>query len=164
MEEQLKKVNGKHITSACVLVNQQGDILACHATGRPKDRGWDFPKGMVKDDESDIFAAMRELQEETDIWLYDPHGLWNKSFNMIDCGIHPHNKEKNIHIFIYPTFWFPELDQLKCNSFFEYKEKHIPEVDDYMIIKKEDRKLFNKVLQDKFNIIDKFNEKHYSAS
>ena len=41
---------------------------------------------------------MRELQEETDIWLYDPKGLWNKSYNMIDCGIHPHNKEKNIHI------------------------------------------------------------------
>jgi 8-oxo-dGTP pyrophosphatase MutT (NUDIX family) len=157
MEEKLKVFNGKHITAACVLINPNGDILGCHATGRPKDRGWDFPKGLVGEDESDIFAAMRELQEETDIWLYDPKGLWNKSYNMIDCGIHPHNKEKNIHIFIYPTFWFPEIKQLKCNSFFELKGKQYPEVDDYRIIKKDERHLFNKVLQDKFEIIDKFN-------
>ena len=39
MEEKLKVFNGKHITAACVLINPNGDILGCHATGRPKDRG-----------------------------------------------------------------------------------------------------------------------------
>lgn len=157
MEEKLKTINGKYITAAIVIIDPNGSILACHATGMPKDKGWDFPKGLVGEDESDIFAAMRELQEETDIWLYDPNGIWNESYRLIDCGVFPHNKEKNIHIFLYRTAWFPDLNQLKCNSFFELNGKSYPEADRYMIIKKEDRHLFNKVLQDKFEIIDKHN-------
>ena len=36
--------------------------------------------------------------------------------------------------------------------------KQFPEIDGYKVIKKEDRNLFNRVLQNKFEIIDEFNQ------
>ena len=130
------------------MIDKDGNILGCHATGKPKGTGYDFPKGLVEEGESDKDGAIRELWEETGITLEHPEKL-------IDCGVHPHNKEKNIHIFLYQTDYFPS--SLKCNSFFELNGKKIPEVDSYMVIPKEERGMFNKVLQNKFEIIDSFN-------
>ena len=138
----------KRVTSAIVIINRDGNILGCHATGKPKGTGYDFPKGMVEVGESDRDAAIRELWEETDITLKHPERL-------IDCGVHPHNREKDIHIFLYQTDYFP--GPWKCNSFFELNGHKIPEVDSYMVISKKQRGMFNKVLQDKFEIIDSFN-------
>ena len=145
----------KRVTSAIVIIDKYGNILGCHATGKPKGMGYDFPKGLVEEGESDKDAAIRELWEETDITLKHPERL-------IDCGVHPHNKEKDIHIFLYQTDYFPS--PLKCNSFFELNGKKIPEVDSYMVISKNQRGMFNKVLQNKFEIIDSFNGKDYSSS
>ncbi len=146
-----KIVNGKKITAAVVIIDSEGNILACHGTGKPKDSGYDFPKGCVEEKEADIAAAVRELREETDIYLDD-------SYRLIDAGIHPHNKEKNIHLFIYKTNHFPPLEQLKCSTYFERYGKQFPEVDSYKIISKSERGMFNKVLQNKFEIIDSFNK------
>ena len=138
----------KKVTAAIVIIDKYGNILGCHTTGKPKGMGYDFPKGLVAEGESDKDAAIRELWEETDIRLKHPEKL-------IDCGVHPHNKEKNIHIFLYQTEYFPS--PLKCNSFFELNGKKILEVDSYMVISKNQRGMFNKVLQNKFEIIDSFN-------
>ena len=146
-----KIVNGKKITAAVVIIDSEGNILGCHGTGKPAGIGYDFPKGCVEEDEADIAAAIRELREETDIYLDD-------SYRLIDAGVHPHNKEKNIHIFIYKTNYFPDLNQLKCSTFFEVHGKQFPEVDSYKIISKSERGMFNKVLQNKFDIIDSFNK------
>ena len=143
----------KKITAAIVIIDAEGNILGCHGTGKPKDNGYDFPKGEVEHGESDISAAVRELREETDIYFLDYNIC-----HLIDAGIHNHNKEKDIHIFIYRTTYFPPIEQLKCSSFFERNGKMIPEVDGYKIISKEERGMFNKVLHDKFEIIDKFNK------
>lgn len=152
-----KEVNGKNITAAVVMIDRDGSILACHATGKGKDKGYDFPKGLVEVDESDLFAAMRELQEETGIWLYDPNGWWTKANRLIDCGIYRHNNTKDIHIFLYRVDEFPDLNQLECTSYFERDGKSYPEVDSFKIIKKDERYMFNKVLHDKFAIIDQRN-------
>ena len=146
-----KIVNGKKITAAVVIIDSEGNILGCHGTGKAKDSGYDFPKGCVEENEVDIEAAIRELREETDIYLDD-------SYRLIDAGVHPHNKEKNIHLFIYKTNHFPSLEQLKCSTYFERYGKQFPEVDSYKIISKEERGMFNKVLQNKFEIIDSFNK------
>ena len=138
----------KKVTSAIVIIDRDGNILGCHATGKPKGTGYDFPKGLVEEGESDRDAAIRELWEETDITLKHPERL-------IDCGVHPHNREKVIHIFLYQTDYLP--GPWKCNSFFELNGHKIPEVDSYMVISKKQRGMFNKVLQDKFEIIDSFN-------
>ena len=133
-----KIVNGKKITAAVVIIDNEGNILGCHGTGKPAGRGYDFPKGCVEKDEADIYL--------------------DDSYRLIDAGVHPHNKEKNIHIFIYKTNYFPDLNQLKCSTFFEVYGKQFPEVDSYKIISKSERGMFNKVLQNKFDIIDSFNK------
>ena len=135
------------------MIDKDGNILAGHATGRKMDTGWDFPKGCVDKNESHIHAAVREMREETGINLWDI-----KDAQILDLGIFPHNKEKNIHIYLYQVDNFPNLDELECTSYFELNGKQIPEVNAFKIISKEERHLFNKVLQDKFEIIDKYNE------
>ena len=143
----------KLVTAAIIMIDKEGNILACHATGRKMDTGWDFPKGCADKNESHIHAAVREMMEETGINLWDIEDA-----QLLDLGIFPHNKEKDIHIYIYQVDKFPNLSELKCTSFFEHNGEQIPEVNAYKIISKKERHLFNKVLQNKFEIIDKYNE------
>jgi ADP-ribose pyrophosphatase YjhB (NUDIX family) len=141
----------KRVTAAVVIINRQGDILGCHGTGKPHESGFDFPKGLVEENETDIYGALIELREETGIEL-DANSL-------IDAGVHKHNKEKDIHLFIYRTDKMPDINLLVCRSFFSVGEKEYPEVDFFEIIPKTDRRKFNKVLWNKFDIIDEINEK-----
>lgn len=143
-----KIVDGKMITAAVVIIDDDGYILGCHATGRPVNWGYDFPKGCVEEGETDLEGALRELQEETGLRIAAGEG------QIIDAGIHHHNKEKNIHIFIYKVKEMPDINTLKCESYFERKGKEVPEVDGYKIISRKERWVFNGVLQDKFDLID----------
>lgn len=149
-------------TCAMVLINQEGDILACHGTGKPKNYGYDFPKGCVDDEnESHFEAACRELKEETGLTIeqLDSEGLRASDY-IIDGGVYKHNVKKNIHLFLCPLTKFPNLETLECTTFFQTKQgKSLPEMDGYKIITKEERNLFNKVLWNKFEIIDDLNAK-----
>ena len=142
----------KTTTNAIVIINKAGDILGCHGYKKPQIGGYDFPKGQNEPAESDKDAAIRELREEAGLELEFPETL-------IDCGIHKHNSEKDIHIFLYQVSEFPDLSTLKCNSFFTDSGGYsCPEIDGYMIISKEDRtKYFYKVLHNKFDLIDYYN-------
>ena len=140
----------KRITAAVVIINRDGAILGCHGTGKPRESGFDFPKGLVEENETDIQGALRELREETGIEL--------DASRLIDAGVHKHNKEKDIHLFIYRTDKMPDIWSLECNSFFSIGEKQFPEVDFFEIISKGNRDKFNKVLWNKFEIIDSFNK------
>lgn len=148
----------KKTTCALVMINKYGDILGCHAYGKPQKNGYDFPKGCRDEsDEDDLSAAIRELKEETGIILQDKN-------NVIDAGIHNHNAKKNIHIFIYQVNSFMnlfDLSTLNCTTYFEDRNgKEVPEMDGYKIISKKDReKYFYHGLQNKFELIDKINEK-----
>lgn len=141
----------KKITAAVVIINKDGDILGCHGTGKPHDTGFDFPKGIVEEGETCIDAALRELREETSFVL--------TADDLLDVGEFPHNREKNIHLFVHRTENMPDINSLECKSFFEVYDKQYPEVDFFQIISKKDRNKFNKVLQNKFQIIDDFNRK-----
>lgn len=142
----------KKITAGVVIINSKGDILGCHGTGKPRESGFDFPKGLVEENETDIQGALRELREET--------GLVLSESDLLDCGVHKHNKEKDIHIFLHRTDKMPLIWSLECNSFFSIGEKQYPEVDFFEIITKGNRDKFNKVLWNKFEIIDEINEKY----
>lgn len=156
------------VTAAVVIINSRGDILGCHATGRPDYTGFDFPKGIVEKGESHIDGALRELREETGIIL--------KREDLIDCGQHSHNKEKDIHIFMYQTEQMPDINKLVCSTYFEIRNNRrapliddeqnndtvkLPEVNKYEIIPKTEREKFNRVLQNKFELIDSINENNY---
>ena len=82
----------------------------------------------------------------------------DKFYKLIDLGIHPHNKKKNIHLFMYKVNSFPVLEQLKCSTLCEKYGCMVPEVNGYAIIKKNERNKFLKVLQDKFELIDSYNK------
>ena len=138
------------VTAAVVIINKAGDILACHATNKNRDKGFDFPKGLVEPGETDVQAALRELREETSIVL--------SASDLIDVGVHPHNKEKDIHLFLYKTEDIPNQTTLICQSFFELNGRQIPECDFFEIIPKSERHKFNRVLQNKFDIIDSMNK------
>jgi len=149
----------KITTCALVIINKDGDILACHGYGKPKENGYDFPKGCYDEntDKDHLSTALRELKEETGIIL----NPCNDNISIIDAGIHPHTKHKDIHIFIYKTDTFPDINALKCTSFFIDKHgNQKPEMDYFSIIHKQDRnKYFYHVLQNKFQLIDNLNEK-----
>lgn len=141
----------KKVTAAIVIIDKNGNILGCHATGKPDYTGYDFPKGCVEPGESDITTAIRELKEET--------GLFVSESDLIDAGVHPHNKEKDIHLFIYRVNVLPNTTTLKCTSYFELPDgRKLPEMNGFKIISKSERDMFNKVLQNKFEIIDSFNK------
>jgi 8-oxo-dGTP pyrophosphatase MutT (NUDIX family) len=142
----------KKLTCGVVLIDKEGSILGCHPYGKRKSIGYDFPKGCKEDGEEDLETACRELYEETNITLTD-----EDKKDLIDLGIHKHNKEKNIHLFLLKVEEFPKLNLLRCNSFFENHGKEYPEVDEWRIIKKDERHLFNNVLQNKFKLIDENN-------
>lgn len=142
----------KQTTCAIVLIDKDGSILGCHSYGQKENKGYDFPKGCKEENETDLEAACRELYEETNIKLTK-----EDIKDLIDLGLHKHNKEKNIHIFMLRVEEFPSLDLLKCNSYFERHGKEYPEVDGYKIITKDERGIFNDVLQNKFELIDKNN-------
>lgn len=142
--------NGKMMTCAVVIINKAGDILGCHGTQKPKDSGFDFPKGCADVGETDLQAALMELKEET--------GIIMSNEELIDCGVYKHNKKKNIHIFMCQTETFPLIECLKCSTYFEWEGKQLPEVNGYEIIPKNERYKFNNVLQNKFEIIDKINQ------
>lgn len=137
-----------------VLIDKDGSILGCHGTGKPKDSGYDFPKGCVDDGETHFEAALRELHEETNLTL---DKLVDNGFiasdHITDLGVYRHNSTKNIHIYVCPVKNIP-FDELSCNSFFERNGKQYPEVDGYRMIGKDERFMFNKVLWDKFCVID----------
>ena len=150
MEDNFKKLDdGKMITCAVVIINKAGDILGCHGYGKAENTGYDFPKGCADVGETDIEAALRELKEET--------GLVLQQDQLIDCGVYKHNKEKYIHIFMHKTENMPCIENLVCTSYFEFKGQSFPEINGFKIISKDNRKMFNNVLQNKFIVIDNFN-------
>lgn len=142
----------KHITAAVVIIDMDGNILGCHGTFKPKTCGFDFPKGIVEAGETDKEGAIRELFEETGIRLPEDSEL-------IDLGVHKHNSEKDIHIFMYPVDVMPDVSKLRCASYFYVKNTTYPEVDFFEIIPGSERKKFNKVLWNKFEMIDSANHR-----
>ena len=144
----------KTTTCALVIINKDGDILGCHGYGKPVENGFDLPKGCYDDTDKDHLAtALRELKEEAGIVLLESEPI-------IDAGIHNHNSKKNIHIFIYRTEKFPDIESLHCTSYFtDIHGKEVPEVDYYKIISKDERmKYFYPVLHNKFEMIDEIND------
>lgn len=122
--------NGHEVSAAILVIDKNRGVLACHPTMQPKGKMYDIPKGHVELDEDDIDAAVREFEEETGLATID------KSY-LIDKGIFPYIKHKDIHLFILHINSCIEdsLPFMKCKSYFTNKQgRNIPEMNGYVVL------------------------------
>lgn len=104
-----------------IILNELNEVFMAHSTG---NKFFDIPKGLLDDGESTIDCAVRECLEETSIII--------EKEKLIDIGLFPYNKEKNLYIYFYRISKNEiEIKDLKCTSFFEdvYTKKMKPEAD-----------------------------------
>jgi 8-oxo-dGTP pyrophosphatase MutT (NUDIX family) len=116
-------MSGRTVSCGVVILNEQGDVLLCHAT---ETSHWDVPKGHADPDERPIDAALRELVEETGIVL-PPERLK-------DLGRFLYRRDKDLHLFaVRVTEDEVRLDQCVCESYFPRRGDGtmIPEMDAY---------------------------------
>ncbi len=122
----------KQLTCGVVFVDSKTQkILMVHPTNQ-RDF-WDLPKGRQEEGETPLDAAVREVYEETSIVL-DP--IKDK---LMDCGRHPYNKQKQIHLFTCVDKDF-DIYKLKCTSMVEGDRAMFPEIDDFEFFTIEDAK------------------------
>lgn len=117
-----------------IIVNEKKEILMGHVTGQ---KFHDIPKGLLEENESELVCAIRECEEETALVL--------DADKLTELGLFKYNKEKNLHLFVYPT---PKesinMTSLSCKSLFEhfYTKKLVPEVDAFLWVPFSEVELF----------------------
>lgn len=144
--------NGNKVTCAVILQAppvRPGDIqiIGCHPTGKTWNDCYDLPKGCANVGEDDIDAALRELREETG-------GRLNKE-DLVDLGIHPYLRGKDIHVFYYRySSWdvVPLTATMRCKSYFTLNGKQFPEMDYFNLISEKNWNRFSKGIQRILNI------------
>jgi 8-oxo-dGTP pyrophosphatase MutT (NUDIX family) len=102
----------KQISSATIITDGN-KVLIGKITNHRKGR-YDFPKGLVEDNEDPKDTAVREVFEETNITI-------DKN-NLIDIGVYPYNKIKDLHVYIYRVDdidVFVSDKNIYCSSYFE---------------------------------------------
>lgn len=152
MEETYKTLpNGNKVTCAVVVQDPTGAILAVHPTGHRFNQDWSLPKGLANEGELDEVAALRELWEET---------TFRPLVSLIDLGIHPYLKGKDIHMFTCRCHFDLDTEFLVtrvCKSLFisptDPEVVVVAEVDAYRTVKPGQWNLFNKSLQAVLNKI-----------
>lgn len=130
--------NGHEVSAAVLLIDKNNGVLACHPTMQPKGKMYDIPKGHVEIGEEDIDAAIREFEEETGLEHFDKTKL-------VDKGIHPYIKHKDIHLFVCHINGYIEdsFPLMKCKSYFTNKSgRYIPEMNGYAVLYEEQFHLF----------------------
>jgi 8-oxo-dGTP pyrophosphatase MutT (NUDIX family) len=106
-------------TSCGVIVTDGGRILLGHATRSPR---WDIPKGVAEPGESFAATAARELHEET--------GLTIASEELVELGVHPYLRGKDLALFAWMPPQLPDPQGLVCTSQFALADgKLLPEFD-----------------------------------
>ena len=143
------QANGKELSCGFLLFEaSSGKLLACHSTGKKFEKGtYDIPKGHIKEGETPLQCACRELEEETGIKLDI-----NNIDGFQDLGQHEYVKTKDLHLFRASIDF--DISELKCTTYFEAHGRKFPEVNQFKLIDIDEldyyfpslRKLINKVL------------------
>ena len=87
------------------------------------NNNWSIPKGGQDEGENDLETALRELYEESNVDLEYIKKCKVYDFNEIKYP--KRNKILKSFLAICPN----KFENLKCNSFFDYKGKSLPEFD-----------------------------------
>lgn len=118
--EQYHNTQPKKVLSCGGIIKYQNKILIVHSTN---NKYWNFPKGQIQSGESPIYAARRQIKQETNI---------NVSTSIYkDLGEHEYLSNKNIHLFLFILDKLPT--NVKCTSMFQDKltMKLRPEIDNF---------------------------------
>ncbi|MFM0322934.1 NUDIX hydrolase [Caballeronia glebae] len=116
-------MTARNVSCGVVILNEQGDVLLCHAT---ETTHWDVPKGASDPGESPREAALRELVEETGIVL--------PAERLKDLGRFVYRRDKDLHLFaVRVSADEVKLENCVCKSYFpRYSDgTMIPEMDAY---------------------------------
>ena len=110
--------------SAGTIVSDGQFILAIRPFNRTDASGnYDLPKGHWEEGEELVQTAVRELQEETG-FVIPPDWL-------VDLGRYDYIPLKDLHIFFCAVDALPQVNTLKCTTFFDYKGRQVPEAVGY---------------------------------
>jgi 8-oxo-dGTP pyrophosphatase MutT (NUDIX family) len=112
-------------TAGIFLINKKNEILIGHPTHHP-EKFWSIPKGEFEYPNDPFREALRELDEETNVLLQN-----NIKYHTLDPKVYKSNKKILYSFVIFESenkFDLEKFD-LKCNSFFKYKNKMLPEFD-----------------------------------
>lgn len=125
---------GKHLSCGFIIKDTiTGKYLGCHPTGN-NSGNFDIPKGHMRQGETELEAATRELNEETGIEL-------NGSENIIELGRFEYKRDKDLYLFYLEL---PiDINTLHCSSMFTdpVGNRH-PEMDGYVLLSDFDNYFF----------------------
>jgi len=130
------------ISCGFLILNSKNEILACHPTGAAFHDGcWNVPKGVKEEhDALDLFTAVRELKEETNL-------EYDVDLKLVfDPGQMSYLTKKDIHLFVARVANDDLISSVFCRSTF--KNDHgfwIQEMDGFTWTS--DIEMFNKGLR-----------------
>lgn len=135
-------MSGKTTTSG-VLLTDGKYLLICKPNN---SKWWDIPKGRVDQGESEVDAAVRELEEETSY-------IAEKSC-LEKLGVFDYKSTKRLALFRLTVNDMPDTVSLFCRSMYEHNGKMVPEMVSYAVVEYREalKKLapaLSKLLEDK---------------
>jgi predicted NUDIX family NTP pyrophosphohydrolase len=111
-------------TAGIFLIDLSNRVLIGHPTNHP-ETFWSIPKGEFDYPSNPFLEALRELQEETNVSIDI-----NSKYHVIEPRVYKSGK-KTLYSFLVLESENANIskNELKCNSFFEYRGKMTPEFD-----------------------------------
>lgn len=108
------------MTVTCgTLITDGKHVLLGHSTG---NKHWDIPKGLKDPHETVLEAALREMEEETDIKA--------TASELVYLGTFPYTKGKHLALFVMHVAELIDLSKIKCTSMVHLPNRRpFPELD-----------------------------------
>lgn len=122
-------------TTCALALYTTSKLLIVHPTNGRHGGGWSLPKGLLGHGEIPAVAALRELQEETGIFIRDGHAFIGDhqvsvTGALTDHGCHVYRpKVKNLHLFSLQISDVLNQELLICESTFGNPPQ--PEIDNF---------------------------------
>lgn len=121
-----------NITCGVAIFDKNNHLLIGRATN---SNNWSIPKGLNEENESFEETAIREVYEETGLVLE------KNKLQLIGREVYPNNKKELV--MFYTKLDSINLDDLICNSFFEFQGHQLPEINKFELVNNERAKFFN---------------------